>query len=272
MLGNLNGQAAGGTGGTIDQHPLARFETRPLLQSRPGRHAWVGDRSRGDVVDVIGYHRAVTCVHGDDFGHGADGATGKGEVHPGAVLEQADTIGTGYERQGLAAAVVFAAGLGTHQLAERGSTNPHQYLTLCGLRRVDLAIARGLVEGVYDGCFHEVTPVDNQCGSVSRMPATVPAVLLRDVQFGLVKIGQRSAVEHLALGAVGDDAALVEQHHALDLRNDLVDVVGSDDHCVILTAEVSQQFQHAQARPHVQAIGGLIENQGLGPMDQGAGQ
>jgi hypothetical protein len=52
-------------------------------------------------------------------------------------------------------------------------------------------------------------------------------------EFGLVESGQGAAVEYLRLGAIGNDAPMIKQHHTDDLRDDFVDVVGGDDHYLV---------------------------------------
>lgn len=43
-----------------------------------------------------------------------------------------------------------------------------------------------------------------------------------------------SALGICALGAIGNDAPMIEQHHTNDLRDDFVDVVGGDHYLVAM--------------------------------------
>lgn len=52
-------------------------------------------------------------------------------------------------------------------------------------------------------------------------------------EFGLVESGQGGAVEYLRLGAIGNYAPMIEQHHTDDLRDDFVDEVGGDNHYLV---------------------------------------
>ncbi|MCY1174342.1 hypothetical protein D9M71_80940 [compost metagenome] len=117
MFGDLDGKATGRTGGTVDQHRFARLKARAIFQRRPGRHARVGNGGSREVADMGRYRHAIGSLDCNRLGHGPDRAAGEREVDTAAVVQGTYAIGTGHKGQGLAAGVVFTAGLGAHQLA-----------------------------------------------------------------------------------------------------------------------------------------------------------
>ena len=80
-------------------------------------------------------------------------------------------------------------------------------------------------------------------------------------------MGQR-ALLNLARRAHGDDAAFVDDGHAVAELLGLFDVVGGQQDGALLAAQVLHQLVDFQARLRVEAGGGLVEEQHLRIVEQ----
>jgi len=61
------------------------------------------------------------------------------------------------------------------------------------------------------------------------LPDVVKAVLLGEVDFGLEEVAEAGGGEEFRLGAVGYDAAVFHHQDAVDLGDDVGDVVGDEE-------------------------------------------
>ena len=84
-------------------------------------------------------------------------------------------------------------------------------------------------------------------------------------------MGQR-AVLNLARRADGDDAAFVDDGHAVAELLGLFDVVGGEQDGALLAAQVQHELVDFEARLRVEPGGGLVEEEHLGIVEQGQRQ
>ena len=98
-----------------------------------------------------------------------------------------------------------------------------------------------------------------------------PAVLLADVDFGAEEVGENGGGKEFLAWAVGDDAAFLHEDDALDFREDVAEVMGDEDEAGAFADEAAEAFAEVALGGEVEGVGGLVEQELLGPMDEGAG-
>jgi hypothetical protein len=77
--------------------------------------------------------------------------------------------------------------------------------------------------------------------------------------------------EELGAGAVGYDAALLHEDDAFDFGWDVVEVVGDQDQAGALSDEAAHAFAEVALGGEVEGVGGLVEQELAGAVDEGAG-
>lgn len=76
--------------------------------------------------------------------------------------------------------------------------------------------------------------------------------------------------EQFPLRAVGEDAAFAHHDHAGNFRKDVGDVVGDHENADSLLRNAAEGLAEFALRGEVEGVGGLVEEEHLGAMDQGA--
>ncbi|MGD0796216.1 MAG: hypothetical protein ABR910_00710 [Acidobacteriaceae bacterium] len=127
---------------------------RAADQSAPGREAGVAEGRRSHIVDRFRQRDGAAGRGEAPLGHRAKGSGRAKKVHAGAIGQRADAVVARHKRELAAAAVVRAAGLSLHQIAERRGMDPHQHCAVLGLWIGEGGVTRRLVEGFDDGGVH----------------------------------------------------------------------------------------------------------------------
>jgi len=77
--------------------------------------------------------------------------------------------------------------------------------------------------------------------------------------------------EHLRLRSIGEHATLLQHHDALDLRDDLADVMRHEDDADPIARQRRHRAEQCRMRGNVERIARLVEEQRSGIVDEGAG-
>lgn len=75
----------------------------------------------------------------------------------------------------------------------------------------------------------------------------------------------------MGAGSVGEDAALAHEDDAADFWEDVAEVVGDEQDAGALLGEAAEGFAEAALGGEVECVGGLVEEELAGAVDQGAG-
>jgi len=95
--------------------------------------------------------------------------------------------------------------------------------------------------------------------------------MLSDSYLSLEKVREDRGGEELLSWAVGDDAALAHEDDALDFRRNVVEMVGDEDEAGALMHEVAQTLAEVALGGEVEGVGGLVEEELAGTVDESAG-
>ncbi len=118
---------------------------------------------------------------------------------------------------------------------------------------------------------------DPQAGVIERSffgvrPVRQPAVGERLRQFDLDDGTGERALLNFARRADGDDAAFIDDGHAVAELLGLFDVVGGEQNGALLAAQIEDQFVNLEARLRIEAGRRFVEKQHLRIVEQGQGQ
>ena len=100
----------------------------------------------------------------------------------------------------------------------------------------------------------------------------VEPIPLYNAYFDFEKVAQVGRGEDVGLGAVGQDAALFEEDDAFHLGRDLLDAVGDQDEGLALGNQAAHQPDVLEAGLQVEAVGGLVQDEDVGVVDERARQ
>ena len=76
--------------------------------------------------------------------------------------------------------------------------------------------------------------------------------------------------QHLLLGTITAEPAVLHQHDPGDLRNDIVQVMGHEDDAGTRTGDLPEGIPEGMERMEVKAVGGFVKDKGLRVVDKGS--
>lgn len=96
-------------------------------------------------------------------------------------------------------------------------------------------------------------------------------VVVADADGGVEEFGEALFGEEGGAGSVGLDAAVTHEEDAVDFREDVAEVVGDEDDAGSLPGEAAEGFAEFALGGEVEGVGGLVEEELAGAVDEGAG-
>jgi len=96
------------------------------------------------------------------------------------------------------------------------------------------------------------------------LPGVVKAVFLRKVYLGAEEIAELSGCQQLRTWTIGDDAPVFHHQDAIDLGDDVGDVVSDEQDASSLLSEASQEVPEVCLGGEVEGVGGLVKQEHLG--------
>ena len=76
--------------------------------------------------------------------------------------------------------------------------------------------------------------------------------------------------QQVALGAVGEDSAVAHHHYAVNFREDIGEVMGDEKNAGSLPGEPSQGVAQLPLGGEIERVAGLVEQQDLRLVNEGA--
>jgi hypothetical protein len=98
-----------------------------------------------------------------------------------------------------------------------------------------------------------------------------PLLIAADVDGGVEELGKTGCGEELLAGTVTYDAAGAHKNDALDLRQDVAEVMRDEHEAGAFSGEAPEGFSKLTLCGKVEGVGGLVEKQLAGAMDESAG-
>lgn len=98
-----------------------------------------------------------------------------------------------------------------------------------------------------------------------------PVVVVADADAVAKEVGEDGFGEEGFSGPVGDDAAMAHEDDAVDFRGDVGEVVGDEDEAGALLNKGAEAFAEVALGSEVEGVGGLVEEELAGAVDEGAG-
>jgi hypothetical protein len=98
-----------------------------------------------------------------------------------------------------------------------------------------------------------------------------PFFVSADADGGVEEVSEARLGEEFGAGAIGEDAAVAHEDDAFDFGEYVAEVVGDEDQAGAFVDEAAQGFAQAALGGEVERVGGLIEEELLRAMDEGAG-
>ncbi len=159
VLGDLDGQPSGGTGGTENQHRLSRFENDPAFQGHPRRHGRIHGCGQEHRVGVGREWYGAAPVDDGVLSHRAERGVKEDEVHVGPVGATPHAVDARDKRQPAVGRIVRTVGLGAHAGVQAGCEDVDQLFVFARRNgRGELLVAGRLAEVADDGCVHRDGP------------------------------------------------------------------------------------------------------------------
>ena len=87
----------------------------------------------------------------------------------------------------------------------------------------------------------------------------IETIEARDLYVGSKQFAQAPPNKHFFLPPVGHDFAASHQDHAINLRNDVGQIVGNHDDANTSVCQQTHSLPQASARDYVEGIAGLVE-------------
>lgn len=103
------------------------------------------------------------------------------------------------------------------------------------------------------------------------LPGVPEAVALEQVDFDTEQVAELLRGDQLLPGAVGEDAAVAHHDDAVDLRQDVGQVVRDHENADALAGDAAQRFAELALSGEIEGVGGLVEEEHLRLVDEGAG-
>ena len=97
MPGDLDGEPARRPGRAVDQHSFAGLKFGAVHIGRPRRHAGIGDRRGGHVIEIVWKRQAARRRGHGSFGHAAVGRAREQEIDAASVITPPDAIDADHE-------------------------------------------------------------------------------------------------------------------------------------------------------------------------------
>ena len=98
----------------------------------------------------------------------------------------------------------------------------------------------------------------------------VEAVLLREIDLGVEEVAETGGGEKLRFRAIGDDAAVFHHEDAIDLGDNVGDVVGDEQDASSLLRKAAEEMAKLVLRGEIKGVGGLVEEEHLRGGDESA--
>ena len=98
-----------------------------------------------------------------------------------------------------------------------------------------------------------------------------PGFVVADADAIAEEAGEDGFGEEGFAGAVGDDAALAHEDDAINFGRDVAEVMGDKDEAGALLDEGAEAFAEVALGGEVERVGGLVEEELAGAVDEGAG-
>lgn len=112
--------------------------------------------------------------------------------------------------------------------------------------------------------------LQTQLGNKGLLPGVVKAVFLCKLDFGLEEIAENGSGEKFGFRSIADDASVAKQKDAVDLRDDIGDVMGNEENAGPLLGQLTQQVTEFALSADVESVRRLVEEQHLRRTDEGA--
>jgi hypothetical protein len=97
-----------------------------------------------------------------------------------------------------------------------------------------------------------------------------PLVIAADADGSAEKFGEAGLGEELGARPVGDDTAISHEDDAIDLRQDIAEVMGDEEEAGAFGDEAAEGVAEIALGSEVEGVGGLVQQQLLRPMHKGA--
>lgn len=95
------------------------------------------------------------------------------------------------------------------------------------------------------------------------LPGVKEAVAFGEIDAGAKEAGEVRGGEQIALGTVGEDAAVFHEEEAINLGDDVGGVVGDEQDCGSLPGELAEEVAKLLLRGEVEGIRGFIKEEHL---------
>ena len=103
-----------------------------------------------------------------------------------------------------------------------------------------------------------------------RLPAVQPLFVTADAHAGVEELAEARLGQQLGARAVAHDAAIAHENDALDLGEDVAEVVGDEHESGFFGGEPAESIAEFALRGEIERVGRLVEQELAGTMDQGA--
>ena len=97
-----------------------------------------------------------------------------------------------------------------------------------------------------------------------------PFLVAADADWGIEKFAELWRGEEFFAGTIADDATVAHQDHPFNLGQDVAQMMSDQDEAGAFRGQATQGVAQFALRGQVKGVGGLIEQQLAGPVNEGA--
>ena len=97
-----------------------------------------------------------------------------------------------------------------------------------------------------------------------------PFFIVADADGGVEELAEAGCGKEFVAWAIAHDAAVAHEDDALDFRKDVAEVMGDEDEAGAFGGEPAEGFSELALGGEVEGVGGLVEEELAGTMDEGA--